>query len=192
MRESTSFQELKAVKGQQATYWEACETLGILEDDKHWDATMEEAVLCRSPTKLRAISFRDHVNEMELRLVPEQREIFNKILPSIENMDGGFYFLDTPGGAGETFVLNLLLAQLRKDRNIVLVISSGIAAMLLSGGRSVLSVFKLLLNLETEETPMCNISKSSSHCTLLQQFKLIVCDECTMSHKRAVEVPNTA
>ncbi|GBP45274.1 hypothetical protein EVAR_29022_1 [Eumeta japonica] len=34
---------------------------------------------------------------------------------------------------------------------------------------------------------MCNISKSSARGALLQQCKLIVWDECTMSHKRAIE-----
>ncbi|GFT31439.1 ATP-dependent DNA helicase [Trichonephila clavipes] len=34
---------------------------------------------------------------------------------------------------------------------------------------------------------MCNISKNSARGALLQQCKLIVWDECTMSHKRAIE-----
>ncbi|GBP88959.1 hypothetical protein EVAR_87731_1 [Eumeta japonica] len=54
------------------------------------------------------------------------------------------------------------------------------------GGRTALG-FKLPLNLASEETPMCNISKSSARGALLQQCKLIVWDECTMSHKRAIE-----
>ncbi|GFU72116.1 ATP-dependent DNA helicase [Trichonephila clavipes] len=39
----------------------------------------------------------------------------------------------------------------------------------------------------SEELPTCNISKISAHGSLLQQSKLIVWDECTMSHKRAIE-----
>ncbi|KAJ8892611.1 hypothetical protein PR048_005192 [Dryococelus australis] len=56
-------------------------------------------------------------------------------------------------------------------------------------GRTAHSIDKLLLNLATE-TPKCNIIKSSSHGALLQHCKLIVWDECTMSHKRAVEALN--
>ncbi|GFX13710.1 ATP-dependent DNA helicase [Trichonephila clavipes] len=32
---------------------QACEKLGLLEDDNHWDAKMEEAVLSRSPSQIR-------------------------------------------------------------------------------------------------------------------------------------------
>ncbi|GFV33742.1 ATP-dependent DNA helicase [Trichonephila clavipes] len=75
-----------------------------------------------------------------------------------------------------------------QDRNVALVVTSfGIAATLPSGGRTVHSVFKLPLNLASEETPTCNISKKSTCGALLQQCKLIVWDECTMSHKRAIE-----
>lgn len=98
------------------------------------------------------------------------------------------FFLDSPGGTGKTFLLNLLLAKIRKAHDVALAVaSSGIAATLLSGGRTAHSVFKLPLNLASEETPTCNISKSSARGILLQQCKLIVWDECSMSHKRAIE-----
>ncbi|GFV69320.1 ATP-dependent DNA helicase [Trichonephila clavipes] len=64
--------------------------------------------------------------------------------------------------------------------------SSGIAATSLSGGRTAHSVFKLPLNLASEEIPTCNISKNSARVALLQQCKLNVWDECSMSHKRAI------
>ncbi|KAG5883852.1 hypothetical protein JTB14_034822 [Gonioctena quinquepunctata] len=128
------------------------------------------------------------VSESEPRLLPEQNDIYNKILQRVELGEGGLFFLDAPGGTDKTFLLNLLLAKIRKNRNVALAVaSSGIAATLLSGGRTAHSVFKLPLNLRSEETPTCNISKSSARGTLLQQCKLIVWDECTMSHKRAIE-----
>ncbi|GFT78627.1 ATP-dependent DNA helicase [Trichonephila clavipes] len=128
------------------------------------------------------------VRETEPRLLPEQKDIYNKILQRVELGEGGLFFLDAPGGTGKTFLLNLLLAKIRKDRNVALAVaSSGIAATLLSGGRTTHSVFKLPLNLASEETPTCNISKNSARGALLQQCKLIVWDECTMSHKRAIE-----
>lgn len=42
---------------------------------------------------------------------------------------------------------------------IIAVASSGITATLLHGGKTVHSAFKLPLNLNTIETPMCNINK---------------------------------
>lgn len=47
-----------------------------------------------------------------------------------------FGFLDVPGGTGKTFLLNLLLAQIRKDKVVgVAVASFEIAYTLLSGER---------------------------------------------------------
>ncbi|GFV31300.1 ATP-dependent DNA helicase [Trichonephila clavipes] len=82
----------------------------------------------------------------------------------------------------------MLLAKSRKDHNVALAVaSSGIAATLLSGGWTAHSVLKLPLNLVSEELPMCYISKNSARGALLLQSKLIVYDECTKSHKRAIE-----
>ena len=65
--------------------------------------------------------------------------------------------------------------------------SSAIATTLLTGGRTAHSTFKLPLNLTRTESPICNISKTSPVAKLLQQAKLIVWDECTMSHRGALE-----
>ena len=81
--------------------------------------------------------------------------------------------------------------QIRKDKGIAVpVASSGIAATLLNGGRTAHSVHKLPLNLVHEETPICNISKNSDRGRMFQQCKLLVWDECTMSHIRAIEALN--
>ncbi|XP_055928762.1 uncharacterized protein LOC129959891 [Argiope bruennichi] len=75
------------------------------------------------------------VNEMIPRLLSEQRQIYETILNRVNSGEEGLFFLDAPEGTGKTFVLNLLLAQLRKDRNIALAVSSsGIAATLLNSG----------------------------------------------------------
>lgn len=56
VRGPTSFTELKIVNGQECqTYREACESRRLLENDNHWDETMEEAVQCRSPDKIREL-----------------------------------------------------------------------------------------------------------------------------------------
>ena len=65
--------------------------------------------------------------------------------------------------------------------------SSGIAATLHPGGRAAHSALKLPLNMQSTETPTCNISKSSGMGKVLQQCKLIVWDECTMAHKKLLE-----
>lgn len=220
VRGPTSFNDLKTVNGQEySTFREACEVLGLMEHDNHWDDTMEEAVLCRSPAKLRElfaimistcglsnplqmwnkyktaltediahmfqevdeliegrihneglkiiedqvssiagrklsdfglpmpqrdeqlcndvirelnydrVDLETQVRESLSKLLPDQREIFTKIVQKVETEEGGIYFIDAPGGTGKTFLLNLILAQVRKDGNIAIAVaSSGIAA----------------------------------------------------------------
>jgi len=267
IRGPTNFSDLKTIDGEElSTFQQACEKMNLLEDDNHWDATIEEAVLCCSPVQIRELfailicvcglsnplqlwdkyktalsediahrlerldqindemcfnealrliedkilqmsgkklsdfgmptpqrtaelssdlirelnydiaQLDTHVCETEPRLLPEQREVYQKIYQRVESGGGGLFFLDAPGGTGKTFLLNLLLAKVRKQQNVALAVaSSGIAATLLSGERTAHSVFKLPLNLTTEETPTCNISKSSrpSHACFLNKEKYI-------------------
>ena len=50
----TSFVALRTVNGRVCeTFREACQRLGLLEDDAQWDATMAEAATAQSPTQLR-------------------------------------------------------------------------------------------------------------------------------------------
>ncbi|XP_071577140.1 uncharacterized protein [Temnothorax nylanderi] len=121
-------------------------------------------------------------------LVDDQRLAYNAILDKITNGKGGIFFIDAPGGTGKTFMINLLLAEIRKQNEIGLAVaSSGIASTLLDGGRTAHSALKLPLNLANSETPICNISKSSGQAQVLKMCKVIVWDECTMAHKRAFE-----
>ena len=88
------------------------------------------------------------------------------------------------GMIGKTFLINLLLAKIRSQTKIALVVaSSGIAATLLNGGRTAHSTFKLPLNLVHYDTPICNIKKVSGIATVFEKCHLIVWDECTMSQE---------
>ncbi|QQP49651.1 ATP-dependent DNA helicase, partial [Caligus rogercresseyi] len=87
----------------------------------------------------------------------------------------------------ETFLLNLLLAKVRQNNQIALAVaSSGIAATLLSGGRTPHSAFKLPLNLCHQENPVCSIRKGTDEANVLKETRLIVWDEATMAHKNAL------
>ena len=51
-----SFEELRTVDGVVCeTYREACHKRGMLEDDTHWDATLEEASVSHVPSRLRTL-----------------------------------------------------------------------------------------------------------------------------------------
>ncbi|KAM4034540.1 ATP-dependent DNA helicase PIF1-like [Anomaloglossus baeobatrachus] len=117
-----------------------------------------------------------------------QRDAYNYILSLSETNKGCIVFLDAPGGIGKTFVINLLLTKFRQQNKIALAVaSSGITATLLKGGRTAHSTFKLPLNLSHSDSPVCNIAKGSGLAKLLQKCSAIIWDECTMSHKKALE-----
>ncbi|ELT99536.1 hypothetical protein CAPTEDRAFT_59240, partial [Capitella teleta] len=114
----------------------------------------------------------------------EQKKVYAIISNSIENKKGSLFFLDAPGGTGETFLLNLLLSKVRYNRDIALAVASrGIAATLLRGGRTAHSAFKLPPDLAKQENPTCNISRGTTKAKVLQDCELIIWDEATMSHK---------
>ena len=118
----------------------------------------------------------------------QQRIAYDTLIEAVNSGSGGIYFLDAPGGTGKTFLITLLLARIRSENDVALALaSSGIAATLLEGGRTVHSALKLPLNMQINETPVCNIAKNSAMAKILQVCKLIVWDECTMAHKRSLE-----
>lgn len=88
----------------------------------------------------------------------EQRTIYDRIMLAVSAGQGGFFFLDAPGGTGKTFVISPSLAEIRSNNGIALAVaSSGIAATLLDGGRTAHSVFKLPLHIQNNPDAVCNI-----------------------------------
>lgn len=50
----TSFQNIRAVDNVLcATFREACQKLGLLEDDTHWDQALDDASISASPHQIR-------------------------------------------------------------------------------------------------------------------------------------------
>jgi len=124
-------------------------------------------------------------------LVADQRAAYNAILDQIKREAGGIIFLDAPGGTGKTFVINLLLAKIRKESKIAIAVaSSGIAATLLQGGRTAHSTLKLPFQFMHDEHHICSIRKGTGEAKILEVCELIVWDECTMAHRYALEALN--
>lgn len=122
------------------------------------------------------------------RLNTEQRHIFDRVIRSVEQQLGEIFFLDAPGGTGKTFLTGILLAEVRKQGKIALAVaSSGIAATLLPGGKTAHTAFKIPIDLDSTETPVCGVSRNCDKAKVLQECSLIVWDESTMANKKAVE-----
>jgi hypothetical protein len=58
----------------------------------------------------------------------------------------------------------------------------------MQGGRTAHSTLNLPLDIAKQENPTCNISRASGRAQVLKACKLIMWDECTMAHKKAVDV----
>ncbi|XP_019198210.1 PREDICTED: ATP-dependent DNA helicase PIF4-like, partial [Ipomoea nil] len=87
---------------------------------------------------------------------------------------------------GKTFLWRALSSALRSKGDIVLnVASSGIASLLLPGGRTAHSRFSIPIAVNEDST--CNISQSSPLAQLIMQSKLIIWDEAPMMHKFCFE-----
>lgn len=100
---------------------------------------------------------------------------------------GQLFFLDGPGGTGKTFVYNTVCHKIRSEGWIVLcVASSGIAALLLRGGRTAHSMFKIPVENLTDESH-CAIMKEGLLAGLLRITRLIIWDEAGMQHRYAPE-----
>ncbi|XP_035838181.1 ATP-dependent DNA helicase pif1-like [Helianthus annuus] len=104
-------------------------------------------------------------------LTDEQRAVYEEIMNAVDGDNGGVFFVYGYGGTGKTFLWKTLSAAIRSKGEIVLnVASSGIASLLLEGGRTAHSRFHIPLNLNEDS-----------------QTKLIIWDEAPMVHKHAFE-----
>ena len=121
-------------------------------------------------------------------LNPEQRYAYTCIVDAIDHKLAGIYFLDAPGGCGKTFLIKTLLASQRaKGRIAIATASSGLAATLLPGGRTVHSTFKVPLNVMATELPMCSIKRGSDLAKYVKDASLLIIDEAPMLHKKVIE-----
>ena len=126
--------------------------------------------------------------ESTRRLNPDQNDIFECIMEVINDpmIKQRAFYIDGPGGTGKTFLYNTILAKVRAQNKFALTMaSSGIAALLLQGGRTVHSRLKVPIPLH--ELSVCNISKQSALAKLIQSAKLLVWDEAPMIHRHAAE-----
>jgi hypothetical protein len=115
-----------------------------------------------------------------------QRAAYNGVIDAYVGHHAKVIFIDGPGGTGKTYTENLILNTVRSRGDIALdVASSGIVALLLSGGRTAHSYLKIPIALD--HTSFCYIRKQDDLAALIRQTKLILWDEAPMTNKLAFE-----
>jgi ATP-dependent DNA helicase PIF1 len=118
----------------------------------------------------------------------EQRRIYDRIMKRVEENRQGLFFLYGYGGTGKTYIWRAMSAALRSKGEIVLTVaSSGIAALLIPGGRTAHSRFAIPINVH--ETSTCEIPASATNdlSNLIRRAKLIISDEAPMMHRHCFE-----
>ncbi|XP_039138709.1 uncharacterized protein LOC120276027 [Dioscorea cayenensis subsp. rotundata] len=129
----------------------------------------------------------DHLS-MFAKLNVEQLAVYTQIQEAVNN-NGGMFFVYGHGGTGKTFLWNTIINGIRTEGKIVLAVaSSGIASLLLPGGRTAHSRFKIPINIK--ECSTCRISKQTQLARLIEKTTLIVWDEAPMVHRNCLEALN--
>ncbi|XP_044450928.1 uncharacterized protein [Triticum aestivum] len=116
----------------------------------------------------------------------DQKKAFDAIIESADQSLGRIIFVDGHGGTGKTYLWKAITTRLRSEGKIVLAVaSSGVAALLLQGGRTAHSTFNIPINLTDQST--CYIKQGSDVADLLMRTSLILWDEAPMANKQCFE-----
>ena len=120
------------------------------------------------------------------QLTVEQKNVYEVVTRSVYDKLGQCFFVYGCGGTGKTFLWNAIISRLRSENLIVLAVaSSGVASLLLPGGRTAHSRFKIPIVID--ESSMCSISRGTFLADLIVHSSLIIWDEAPMTHRHCFE-----
>jgi hypothetical protein len=127
----------------------------------------------------------EHQNILN-NLNQDQKKAYNAIMDSVDKSLGKKIFVEGYGATGKTYPWKAITTKLRSEGKIVHAVAScGIAALLLQGGRTAHSRFRIPLNINEEST--CEIKQGSHLAELLKKTSLILWDEAPMANKHCFE-----
>jgi hypothetical protein len=153
---------------------------------RRWDQYSENEMIAE---QLNYDRHEQHIfweNQQQL-LNDEQRVAYESILQSTDSGTGGMFMINGHGGTGKTFLYKIICSKLHSEGAIVLCIaSSGIAALLLPGGRTAHSMFKIPID-TLSPVSLCCIPKNSVRANLMRAVVCIVWDEIVPQHRYAIE-----
>ncbi|GJW64353.1 ATP-dependent DNA helicase RRM3-like protein [Tanacetum coccineum] len=133
---------------------------------------------------------KDKLREEHVKLygsfTTEQKGIYSTVMEAVDNNKGGMFFVYGYGGTGKTYLYKTMSAVLRSKGDIILNVAlSGIATLLLEGGRTAHSRFAIPINVL--EDSMCHISADDDLVDLIRKEKLIIWDEAPMINRHCYE-----
>ncbi|GBG93408.1 hypothetical protein CBR_g68871, partial [Chara braunii] len=123
-------------------------------------------------------------------LRPSQKKLVDGVMSVVLNRSPLCVFGDAPAGTGKTFCINTILAGVHRHENRIAlaVVSSGIASLLLPGGRTFHSRFQAPLQSDAKKA--FPIRRQGELARLIRMCSLIVWDEAPMTHRAQLEALN--
>ncbi|XP_076892901.1 uncharacterized protein LOC143544768 [Bidens hawaiensis] len=199
-----SFEEIRTVNGHlQPSFRDACYSLGLLEDDQEYIKAIEETSHSSLELSLTEDQSKNltlfEIEKILLRNNSSLRKYQTMYFPDAEYISiasnsliqeelnkGGVFFVYGYGGTSKTYLWKTLSTAIRSKGEIVLTVaSSGIASLLLTGGRTAHSRFHIPINLNEDST--CYMDPGTDEAQLLEKTKLIILDEAPMHHKHGFQ-----
>ncbi|CAM9472450.1 unnamed protein product, partial [Hapterophycus canaliculatus] len=127
-------------------------------------------------------------HEQNLTINSEQRTVYDAVLHAVASSEGHALMIDAPAGTGKTYTEKCISSRLRGEGKTVLIVAStGIAALQLPGGWTAHSMFKLPLDEKMTPSCVCNIKSQTQRADLIRKCDLIIWDEVPMTHRYCVE-----
>ncbi|OMO49584.1 DNA helicase PIF1, ATP-dependent [Corchorus capsularis] len=169
VRGATCFEDIRTVNGVlYPTFQRACEVLGLLGDDKEWNEAMLQASEWATSGQLRLL----FVIILLFCHVSNPTELFEKNWKIMAD--------------DIVYKYRRMMRSPRSEGLIVLAVaSSGITSLLMPGGRTAHSRFKIPIDINDCST--CSINKGTQLAKQIQRTSLIVWDEAPMIHKHCLE-----
>jgi hypothetical protein len=127
---------------------------------------------------------------MSVRLFnPEQKAFFGKVTRALAAEKGKLFYLDGPGGSGKTFLLNALIDYSFNNNMLCLVVAStGVASLLLKGGRTAHSTFKIPIPCNTQSH--CSIEPNTQLAQTMRDARFLIWEKVVTVHMDTINAVN--
>jgi len=152
---------------------------------KEWGVIADNALL-HEQLDYNPVELHERVEDDVKKFNAEQKAVFTAVMASMDGRQSKSFFLQSVGGGGKTFVCNTVAAAVRSKGMVALcVASSGIAALLLDGGQTSHSRFRIPI--PVLDNSVCTIKKNTHLHEVLKATGIIIWDEVPMQHRHCIE-----
>nr|GEW45150.1 helicase-like protein [Tanacetum cinerariifolium] len=129
---------------------------------------------------------RTHFTNLYIGLNPQQRDVYDNIIEAVDEHNGGLFFVYGYGGTRKAYMWKTIITRVRSLGRIVLsVASSGIASLLLPGGQTAHSRFRIPMDLDNESC--CEIDVILDLASLIRASDLIIWDKAPLQLQNTFE-----